>query len=395
MEYPEPDPPRLVDVAPTADEAPGSPPVTTVTSIAADQDSPAPRISPWTEPQPDDWPVCFAFNLPKIIDQGEDADPLVLAADGTGLLAVFDGMGGAGGTVYQTPTGPRSGAYLAARVARDAVQRRIGDLAAPDMLLDGPTAAADLHRSIQDALADHLAQLHAPPSGLRSKLLRALPTTMALAAVHRLRDAADWTCQLLWAGDSRVYAVTPDSGAHQLTRDDIRDRGDAMTNLRADSVVSNAMSADTPFTVNHHQLSLREPFLLVAASDGCFGYLPSPMHFEHLLLTTLRDAPDTGTWSRQLQERISAFTGDDASMAVLGIGADLDGFRESFADRTARLDEEVVSPLDEISRGITHLEVQLRALQLQHTQTAARLWAAYQPDYQRYLPDTAIIGDHS
>ena len=64
------------------------------------------------------------------------------AAGDPGLVAVFDGMGGAGGTVYQTPTGPRSGAYLAARVARDAARRRIADLAAPDMLLDGPTAAA-------------------------------------------------------------------------------------------------------------------------------------------------------------------------------------------------------------------------------------------------------------
>ena len=51
----------------------------------------------------------------------------------------------------------------------------------------------------------------------------------------------------------------------------------------------------------------------------------------------------------------------------------------------------VVSPLDEISRRQSReLEVAARTRsQLQHAQTAARLWAAYQPDYERYLPATA------
>ena len=57
--------------------------------------------------------VSFGFNLGKIPDHGEDSDPIVREGPDLALLAVFDGMGGAGGTVYETEDGPRSGAYLA------------------------------------------------------------------------------------------------------------------------------------------------------------------------------------------------------------------------------------------------------------------------------------------
>jgi hypothetical protein len=68
--------------------------------------------------------VSFGFNLEKIAGQGEDSDPIVRHGRGLGLVAVFDGMGGAGGTVYETPDGPHTGAYLASRLARDVVEQR-------------------------------------------------------------------------------------------------------------------------------------------------------------------------------------------------------------------------------------------------------------------------------
>jgi hypothetical protein len=104
---------------------------------------------------------------------------------------------------------------------------------------------------------------------------------------------------------TRAYVFEPSSGAHQLTVDDIRSGGDAMTNLREDSVVSNAMSADTDFAVHHHRVQLSAPFLVAAATDGCFGYLPTPMHFEYLVLTALRDSSDTDGWSSAVQTAIA------------------------------------------------------------------------------------------
>jgi hypothetical protein len=167
--------------------------------------------------------------------------------------------------------------------------------------------------------------------------------------------------------------------------DDIRDRGDAMANLREDSVVSNAMSADTEFVVHHRKIELTAPFLVIAATDGCFGYVPSPMHFEHLVLAALRDAPDTDSWSAAVQAAISAVTGDDAAMATLGVGANHIGFRKLFAQRTTELEQRWVTPLDELDADLRQHERKLDELRTARRERQAQLWAAYKPGYERYL----------
>jgi hypothetical protein len=383
--------PEHVEAAPAAGVAPSTQPADGVGA------SPARAASPWEPPATQPEPrrgmlstagprVSFGFNLHKIPGQGEDSDPVVRHGRELGLVAVFDGMGGAGGTVYETPDGPRTGAYLASRVAREVVEQRMVALLDPEWNLDGAAAAQDLQRSVRSALQERLAELNAPASGLRSRLLRALPTTMALAGLQRHEPSSDrWTCHLLWAGDSRVYVFEPESGARQLTVDDIRDHGDAMANLREDSVVSNAMSADTAFTVHHRQVELTAPFLMIAATDGCFGYLPSPMHFEHLVLAALRDAPDTDTWSTAVQAAVSAVTGDDAAMAALGVGADQDGFRTLFAPRTAELESRWIAPLDDLDTELREQERKLAELRAARRERQAQLWAAYKADYEEYL----------
>jgi len=341
-------------------------------------------ISPWTIPAPIGEQVEFSFNLAKINDQGEDADPILHVARDNGLLAVFDGMGGAGGTEYQTPYGPRTGAYLGARAARAAVDRSLLQLlpSADDI----EAVSAQLHDTIEAALRARLAELPAQRSMLRSRLLRALPTTMALTAIERTTaEEKLWRCQLWWAGDSRVYLLQPGSGASQLTTDDIRDHGDAMENLRQDSVISNAMSADTTFVLNQRSIELSAPFVLVAATDGCFGYLPSPMHFEWLLLSTMQNSLDAAMWSEQLQAQITTITGDDASMAVLGIGADYRQFQSLFAERAAALETRWVTPLDQLDAEVNDLEQELETLRRHRISQQSELWAAYRPDYEQYL----------
>jgi hypothetical protein len=330
--------------------------------------------------------LSFGFNLEKVPDHGEDSDPIVRDGRELGLVAVFDGMGGAGGTVYETPDGPRTGAYLASRIARDVAEQRMLALLDPEWNLDGPAAARDLQRSVQRALADTLAALNAPKSGLRSRLLRALPTTMALMALQRREPRKGrWAGHVFWSGDSRVYVFDPATGAHQLTRDDLRDAGDALVNLRQDSVVSNAMSADTDFVVHHHQVELTAPFLAVAATDGCFGYVRTPIHFEHLVLGALRESTDAGTWSRLLQQRIAAITGDDASMAVLGVGADHGEFRRLFAARTADLEQRCVAPLDELEAEVGRAEKAVAEARRRHAALQTSLWGWYKAGYERYL----------
>lgn len=330
--------------------------------------------------------VALGFNLAKIPDHGEDSDPIVRHGRHLGLAAVFDGMGGAGGTVYETPEGPRTGAYLASRVARDVVEPRMLRLLDPEWNLDGPAVARDLRRAVRQALVERLEELDAPASGLRSRLIRALPTTMAMIGLQRRDSYGDrWTGHLLWSGDSRVYVLDPATGAHQLTTDDIRDAGDAMLNLRQDSVVSNVMSADTDFVVRHHEVELGAPFIAIAATDGCFGYLPTPMHFEHLVLTALRDSHDPDGWSAAMQSAVSAVTGDDAAMGLIAIGADHAELQALFAARTTELERRWIRPLDELGAEVRRAEQELEEARQRQVTGQAQLWGAYKPDYVRYL----------
>ena len=54
--------------------------------------------------------VSFKFCTAKVAGEGEDADPILRVGPDLGLLGVFDGMGGAGGRVYDTPDGRHTGA---------------------------------------------------------------------------------------------------------------------------------------------------------------------------------------------------------------------------------------------------------------------------------------------
>ena len=332
-------------------------------------------------------PVAFGFNLGKIPDQGEDSDPILRAGRSLALLGVFDGMGGAGGTVYETPDGPRTGAYIASRVARDVVEERMLELLRPDWFLDGMAAAEDLQRSVKAALEERLTELDAPKSGLRSKLLRALPTTMALVALQRKSTAeADWVAHVLWAGDSRAYVLQPE-GLRQLTTDDLRDPGDAMANLRHDSVVGNAMSADVDFHVSYRRVDLTAPFLVVCATDGCYGYVRSPMHFEYQVLEKLRQAADVDAWSSGLQAEISAVTGDDAAMSTLAIGVDLPELKALFEQRTDELATAYLRPIDDAVEAVAEAEAALVAAREVAEKTTADAWDRYKPDYERHLHD--------
>jgi hypothetical protein len=266
------------------------------------------------------------------------------------------------------------------------------ELIKPEWNLDGPATAAELHRLLASSLAARLAELKAPETTLRSKLVKALPTTMTLAVLQRTGPAAAaYDCHLFQAGDSRAYVAEPDGGLRQLTTDHLRSGGDAMRNLTDDSVMSNCISADTEFYIEHHQVQLQAPFLLVCATDGCFAYVRSPMHFEHLLLSTLQAARDVPAWQQALEAEVTAITGDDAAIALLGLGADLDGFKQLFKDRTDELGRRYIDPLDELDGQVRQAEQQLAGLRARRVELGAELWATYKGGYERYqaVPEPA------
>ena len=116
-------------------------------------------------------------------------------------------MGGAGGTVYETPRRSRTGAYLASRVARDVVERADARPARPGMeprrrsCGRGPASLSQRRSSTSR-------ELKAPPE-------RSAVQTAARAADHHGAGrpatprvgGSTWACHVLWAGDSRAYVV--------------------------------------------------------------------------------------------------------------------------------------------------------------------------------------------
>ena len=340
--------------------------------------------------------VSFKFCTAKVAGEGEDADPILRVGPDLGLVGVFDGMGGAGGTVYDTPDGRHTGAWIASRFARNVVERLMLELIKPEWNLDGPATAAELQRVLASSLAARLSDLKAPETTLRSKLVKALPTTMTLAVLQRTDPAAGtYACHLFWAGDSRAYVADPAAGLMQLTTDDLRSGGDAMRNLSDDSVMSNCISADTQFHINHRQVEVQAPFLLLCATDGCFAYVRSPMHFEHLLLSTLQDARDAESWRQALEAAVAAITGDDSSLALLGVGTDFGGFKKLFKDRTAEVERRYIEPLDELDSHMRRAEQELADLRARRTELGGELWSAYKNDYERYLAAEAPVGEEA
>ena len=208
--------------------------------------------------------ISFAFNLGKIPDQGEDSDPICprRARPGPGRGVRRDGRGrrhrlrdpgrAAYRRLHRVPDRPGRGRTTDARPARAGLEPQ----------RQGRGARTSSGRSRQ-ALEERLAELKAPPSGCVpgccGRCRRPWPWSRCSGPSRAGRTGP---AHVFWAGDSRAYVLEP-AGVRQLSTDDLRDPGDAMANLRRDSVVSNAMSADTDFHVNYRRVELQAPFLLV------------------------------------------------------------------------------------------------------------------------------------
>jgi hypothetical protein len=72
-------------------------------------------------------------------------------------------------------------------------------------------------------------------------------------------------------------------------------------------------------------------------------------------------------------------------MAVLGVGADHGEFRQLFAERTAAVEQRWVVPLDELESEVGRAEQAVAEARRRHAAVQMSLWAAYKPEYERYL----------
>ncbi|MCR5122619.1 MAG: hypothetical protein K6B74_09400 [Ruminococcus sp.] len=128
-------------------------------------------------------------------------------------------------------------------------------------------------------------------NGVDMETIHAIPTTLALAVFAETDDCTEVTA--IWAGDSRVYTLSP-MGLQQLSRDDtVSDDFDANEQIGTSSM-NGCVTLTSPFRLNflHHRLEKIPDRLVFCCSDGCFDGLKSIMMLEFILLDKLMELHD-------------------------------------------------------------------------------------------------------
>lgn len=269
---------------------------------------------------------------------GEDSMPLIYSSSNTLCVGVFDGMGGAGATEYPTLTiGNKTGAYLSSRVVRAVCFDWLDK--------NGKIEILGLKEEISKYFNYLLSIWNIKPSGLRSGFVRVLPTTLAI--VEATRNGSRIDVSSYWAGDSRNYVLLT-SGLKQLSSDDLRQPKDPLENLRSDDALSNCICQDKPFEINVNRVRFYEPIIILSATDGCFGYLLTPMHFEFILLDCLMKSSNCTEWSEAIRKTLSPISSDDFTIGLQIVEGDFIYWKNLLHGRYEFLKESVIKPIEQM-----------------------------------------------
>ncbi|MBQ9065355.1 MAG: protein phosphatase 2C domain-containing protein [Blautia sp.] len=275
--------------------------------------------------------------------KGEDSYFCSLEAQG-GFIGVFDGSGGSGARTYPE-FGGRTGAYVGSRAAAEAAMEwfREWTVSADGDAPEAKAVSIEKLKNKIDAVLGAYHKMTASSSGLRSSLAKEFPTTFAGEVILPDEAAAEkMRVCFAWSGDSRCYMLDS-AGLHQMSVDDLSIK-DAYLNLSEDAPMLNVISASHSYRINERKLKIKKPCVLFAATDGCFGYVKSPMEFERMLLTTLAASTCINEWREKLSEAIDGAAGDDFTLCVLSFGfGSFERLKEIFAERLKRLEEDYPS----------------------------------------------------
>ena len=314
----------------------------------------------------------------KVEGHGEDAPPLLIMKGNACAVGVFDGMGGSGAALCESDFGDGyTKAYVASRIVASSV-----DVFLNNHLPTDDASAEDLKVVIKRRLDDE--QEKYPPqtkSSLRSKLVREYPTTLAIVTLQE--QDMGLRVDSYWAGDSRCYLWTKD-GFFQISKDDLEEDNDPMDNLRNDAAISNCICGDRFFQINHKQFDIKKnPVIIICATDGCFGYFPTPMHFEFILKRSLQEAKDKSDWQERIEKSIQKVTGDDASLALIGIG--FDNFKQ-----VKSMAKKQINGFDKIRQHelkIKRLKIELEKETDSYGHSIKSGWEKYKKQYMMYIND--------
>ncbi len=291
--------------------------------------------------------LIFAVAEEMIKDNGEDSY-YYASKDGHFFIVSLDGCGGSGSKRYMNYSG-KTGAYVASRAVCGGIE---------SWFLENGNEK-DFKNYIERALS--VCKGYADKSGrITGSLGKSFPTTVSAVSAKFNQGKIDACC--LWAGDSRCYMLD-EKGLHQLTQDDL-DGEDAMSNLTSDGIMTNVVNATAPFDIHQKNIRLDAPCVFFTATDGCFGYLKTPMAFENLLIGSLMEAQTPAEWRVALNERMSAVAGDDYTLCVAVCGyKDFADLKKAYVPRFKHILENYINS----------------------DQDPNFLWETYKEEYSKYI----------
>lgn len=138
-----------------------------------------------------------------------------------------------------------------------------------------------------------------------------LPTTLAFIRYTEQKNSV--IAETVWAGDSRLYALTP-AGLKILSVDD-EDESGAITNLFYDGNIK--------VRLNYLRHKLAKPCALMAVSDGVFDPFDPHDHLgvEHTVLSAIMQEGSARQTGDSLKRFYDSVHGDDATMAFVSFGS--------------------------------------------------------------------------
>lgn len=336
----------------------------------------------------------FTSNMQEKKDGfGEDSNPILFTDNDSILIGVFDGMGGAGGTEcvsdYSHDGTNKTQAYVSSRIIRDAIENAIQDN--PRLLLSSQFSK-ELENIIKSRFKVEKEKYPSNSKGiLRSALIKEYPTTLAIICLNH--SSEHYLINSFWAGDSRNY-IWMNEGLFQISIDDLKGNLDPMENLREDAPMSNCINAGNSFTVHHKHINIDDNvrFVAICATDGCFGYYPSPMDFEKTLFDSLKASNTIQDFKERLTLEISKVTADDFSFAIAPIGFkdfhDLKNYLctpakivKDYFDKRRKFDKDE----KKIKKRIEKLNKRLSKHKTCVDEKMMELWAKYKQNYLKYM----------
>lgn len=261
----------------------------------------------------------------------EDACSYSFANADIHYAGVFDGCGGLGSKRYER-LGNKTGAFISSQTCA--------------MVFNDEMKKSTYNRCIDDAFVSRLKmsflsmlkrheQQYGQQNGLIGSMVRTLPSTGSMVIVTKDRDDTDELhLDIIHAGDSRVYIMRPNEGLQQVTRDELAGNPDALQNLYVSAPMTNVINIDKDFSLTHISFSLEMPFAVLCASDGVFGYVKTPMHFENNVLEYLETADSFENFEKAFFTGLTKITGDDSTAIMPFYGwSSFDQLKAAFSKR--------------------------------------------------------------